>query len=204
MLTGVLAVRAAALAGIAGLVVAGAPPAIVYAIAAADALAFRLHWPFHSALQPELGGHTRGADAANATTTTVENLGTLLGPASAAVLLAAAAVPAVFVALAVLLVAAATVVHGVDPIQPVRSVTRPRDVLAGFAARLGAPAPRLVAGLCLAYTLCLGAVPVPVVVTAIDLLAMGEPGVGSLQAAVGAGGLVALSGRLRSLDATGW
>ena len=198
VLSGVLLTRAAALAAIALLVAVGAPLAAVLAVASADAIAFSLYWPVHSALQPEIARTPDELTAANATTTSVENVGTLVGPAFAGALLAVAPVPSVLIAVAVLLLTGAAAVHGVQATQRRQEVSAStvRGLFEGFIELASQPSPRLVAGIYLTQALCLGAVPVLVVVSAMELLGMGKSGVGSLHAAIGAGGLAGSVGAL--------
>jgi MFS family permease len=198
VLRSVLLTRAAALAGIAVLVAVDAPVASVVALASADAIAFSLYWPIHSALQPEVAGTPDELTAANATTTTVENVGTLVGPAFAGALLAVAPVSSVLVAVAVLLLACAAAVHGLPATQRRQDVSGStlRGLSEGFVVLASQPSPRLVAAIYLAQALFLGAVPVLVVVSSMELLGMGKPGVGSLHAAIGAGGLAGSVGAL--------
>jgi hypothetical protein len=88
-------------------------------------------------------------------------------------------------------------------------------LLAGARAAATTPAPRLLIGTFIIQTGVRGALVVLTVVAAIELLGMGEPGVGMLNAALGAGGFVgavaaiALAGRPRlgpwvSVALTGW
>jgi MFS family permease len=198
VLSSVLLTRAAALAAIAVLVAVGAPVAAVLAVASADAIAFSLYWPVHSALQPEIARTADELTAANATTTSVENVGTLVGPAFAGALLAVAPVPLVLVTVAVLLLTGAAAVHGVPATQRRQEVSAStvRGLFEGFIELASQPSQRLVAGIYLAQALCLGAVPLLVVVSAMELLGMGKSGVGSLHAAIGAGGLAGSVGAL--------
>ena len=106
----VLALRAVTLAGAAVALWVGAPALLVYGLAAADAVVYTLFWPAQSALLPSLAQSPEELTACNVTSTTVENLGTLVGPMLSSVLLLLAGVPSAFAVAAVLLALSAVVV----------------------------------------------------------------------------------------------
>ena len=125
---------------------------------------------------------------------TTENLGTLAGPALGGILLAATDVSLLFAVCAgVYLISAALMAA-------VRVAGEQRDTLAteglagellgGFRALAREPGAAFIIGLFCAQTLVRGALQVFVVVASIQLLGIGESGVGFLTAALGAGGLV--------------
>jgi predicted MFS family arabinose efflux permease len=173
-------------------VAAEAPLAVVYVVAAVDSCVYTLYWPAQSALLPELASTAEELTAANAAATLLENVGTLVGPALAGVLLAVSGPGVVFGASAALTAAAAllaTRIAATRKVVPAEPESTGEALLGGFRLLLADPAPRLVALLYLVHTLCIGALSVLVVVTAIELLGLDDSGVGFLGAALGAGGI---------------
>ncbi|HEX2272969.1 MAG TPA: MFS transporter [Acidimicrobiales bacterium] len=192
VLLAVLLVRAALLSALAWAVAAGAPLVAVYALAAVDSSVYTLYWPAQSALLPELAGSAGELTASNAAATLLENVGTLVGPALAGVLLAVSGPDMVFVASAGLTGAAAlmaTRIEATPKAAPAGTEPAGNTLLGGFRSLLADPAPRLVALLYLAHTVCMGALSVLLVAAAIDLLGLDDSGVGFLGAALGAGGI---------------
>ena len=183
---GVATAAAAVVVGVSG------PPQIVYALAVVSTIAATLFRPAHSALLPSLCRTGYELASANVVRGLLDSLATLLGPLLAAVLLQFTSVAVVFaVAAAASLWAAAlllrvrydapprpsapTETHLVnEAVEGIRAVVRNRDLA-------------LIIGLGAAQTFTRGALTVFTVVVAIDLLGTGEPGVGTLTAAVGAG-----------------
>ena len=207
VLLAVLLARTALLAAIAASLAAGGPVAAVYVLAAADGIVYTLYWPAQSALLPDVATTAQELTASNVAATTVENLGGLVGPGLAGVLLAVAAPWAVFAASALLTAMAAVAMARIPPVAAaVDGGVRPgagSALLAGFGALLGDRGPRLVLLVYLAHTLCLGALSVLVVVVALSVLELGRGGVGFLATVLGFGGLagslaaVGLVGRSR-------
>jgi len=186
---GVATAAAAVVVGLAG------PPQIVYALAALSTIAATLFRPAHSALLPSLCRTGYELASANAVRGLLDSVATLVGPLLAAVLLQFTGVTVVFSfaagaslwAAALLLrlrydapprPSAPTKTHLVnEAAEGIRAVIRNRDVA-------------LIIGLAAAQTFTRGALTVFTVVVAIDLLGTGEPGVGTLTAAVGAGAVL--------------
>jgi MFS family permease len=192
VLAAVLLVRSALLAVLAWAVAAEAPLAAVYVVAAVDSCVYTLYWPAQSALLPELARTAEELTAANAAATLLENVGTLVGPGLAGVLLAVSGPAVVFGASAALTAVAALLATGIAAtrkVGPAEPESAGDTLLGGFRLLLADPAPRLVAVLYLVHTLCIGALSVLVVVTAIELLGLDDSGVGFLGAALGAGGI---------------
>lgn len=194
----VLVARTAILGAVTVVLVFDGPLPVVFGLAALDATVYSLFWPAHSALLPSLASTPERLTAANVSSTTIENLGGLLGPLLSGLALAVST-PAVALALA-----SGTLALSALAIAPVRvaGVAIPDDadgghpLLAGFRVLRRQPEPRLVVLLYLAQTLCLGALGVLVVVVAIDVHDSGEPTVGYLHAAVGAGGMLGALGAM--------
>ena len=186
---GVATAAAAVVVGLAG------PPQIVYALAALSTIAATLSRPAHSALLPSLCRTGYELASANVVRGLLDSVATLVGPLLAAVLLQFTGVTVVFSfaagaslwAAALLLrlrydapprPSAPTKTHlANEAAEGIRAVIRNRDVA-------------LIIGLAAAQTFTRGALTVFTVVVAIDLLGTGEPGVGTLTAAVGAGAVL--------------
>ena len=186
---GVATAAAAVVVGLAG------PVQIVYALAALSTIAATLFRPAHSALLPSLCRTGYELASANVVRGLLDSVATLVGPLLAAVLLQFTGVTVVFAfaagaslwAAALLLrlrydapprPSAPTKTHlANEAAEGIRAVIRNRDVA-------------LIIGLAAAQTFTRGALTVFTVVVAIDLLGTGEPGVGTLTAAVGAGAVL--------------
>ncbi len=188
-------VRGVATAATAVVVGVAGPPQVVYALAVVSTVAATLYRPAHSALLPSLCRTGYELASANVVRGLLDSVATLAGPLLAAVLLRFAGLTAVFAVsagascwAAVLLLrlrydapprpSAPVEVHLVgEAADGVRAVVRNRDLA-------------LIVGLAAAQTFTRGALTVLTVVVAIDLLRTGEPGVGTLSAAVGAGAVL--------------
>jgi MFS family permease len=193
VLTCVGAVRAAMLGCAAAVTATGGPPAATYGFAVVATVAVALYRPAHSALLPALAKSPQDLTSANAVCGMLDSLATLGGPVAAAVLLAASGPAAVFAACAAAsLFAGLSVVALPYDAPPRAAVARApgRDMLQGFTTIAGDRTLSLITGLGVVQTFTRGCLTVFAVVVAIDLLDTGDPGVGVLNAAVGAGGVL--------------
>ena len=185
---------------------AGGPTWLVYVFAGAVALTASMVRPTQSALLPQLARTPEELTAANLVLTTVESSGIFLGPALGGLLLAATNAQTVFAAAAAAFVGGALLLVGIK----VEAVAERKagggfksEFFAGFGAITGDRNLRLIVGLYGAQTLVAGALNVLIVVAALELLNLGQSGVGFLNSAVGVGGLLgalaafALVGRQR-------
>jgi predicted MFS family arabinose efflux permease len=182
--------------GAAGIVVAlDGQVLIVYVLAALSTVAGTLYRPAHSALLPSLCRTGQELTSANVVRGMLDSVATLAGPLLAAVLVKFTGVAVVFAVAAGASLAAAALllrlrydapprpaapggVHLMAEVaEGVRTIVRNRDLA-------------LLNGLDIAQTFTRGALTVFVVVVALDLLRIGEPGVGTLTAAVGAGAVI--------------
>jgi MFS family permease len=182
--------------GAAGVVVAiDAPVVIVYVLAALSTIAATLYRPAHSALLPSLCRTGHELASANVVRGMLDSIATLVGPLLAAVLLEYTDVAVVFAVAGGASLAAAALLLGlrydapprpaaprgvhlvIDAAEGIRAIVRNRDLA-------------LFVGLGIAQTFTRGALTVFTVVVALDLLGTGEPGVGTLTAAVGAGAVI--------------
>lgn len=187
-------IRAAMLAGAAVVTGTAGPPAATYGFAVVATVALALYRPAHSALLPALAHSPADLTAANAVRGMLDSFATLGGPLVAAVLLAVSGPALVFAACSALSLLGGLVVVALryDPppraAAPVRSAGR--GVLDGFATIARNGPLRLITVLGFAQTVTRGCLTVFTVVIAIDLLDTGSPGVGVLNSAVGAGGVL--------------
>ena len=171
-----------------------APPAVVYVLAGVTGATSTIFRPTLAALLPWLSRTPEQLVSANAALTTIESLGTFVGPILGGVVVAAldpGAVFAISAGASVFAVAALAMIrsegeqirqvagHGLfqEAFAGVGVLLRDRD--AGLAVLLGG-----------AQTLVRGALNVIIVVAAERTLHMGDSGVGVLTAAIGAGGVV--------------
>ncbi len=181
--------------GVAGIVVAlNGPVAIVYGLAVLSTIAATLYRPAHSALLPSLCRTGHELASANVVRGMLDSFATLAGPLLAAVLLKFTDVAVVFAfASGASLAAAALVLRLRYDAPPRPSAPRGRllaDAAEGIRAVVRNRDLALFMGLALAQTFSRGALTVFTVVVALDLLRTGEPGVGTLTAAVGAGAVL--------------
>src|SRR5215211_5425220 len=139
-------------------------------------------------------GMCRGGDGRRrAVRGMLDSLATLGGPIVAAVLLAASGPAAVFAACSAASLLAGLVVVALPYDAPPRAETAHgggREMLQGFTTIAADRSLGLITALGLAQTFTRGCLTVFAVVVAIDLLDTGDPGVGVLNAAVGAGGVL--------------
>jgi MFS family permease len=203
VLLAVYLAKFALVAGVGVLVLADAPTAAVFALAAVAAIASAAQRPTLLALLPLLARTPRELVAANVSSSTIEGLGVFVGPAIAGALLAVADPQAVFWTCAGAFVLAAVLISAARTDAPVRAEggEAPLDgLLAGLRTLRAQSEPRLVIGLFGTQTLVRGILNVLLVVAAIELLGLGESGVGWLNSAYGIGGLL---GALAALSLVG-
>ena len=196
VLLGTLALRAAALAGMAAAIAGGAPAAAVFALAAVFTVATTAHKPAQAALLPALAQTPQQLAACNAVWSGIDNAAFLAGSLLGGLLVTVASVEAAFAATALLFALALVPVARIarDPVPGYRARAqglRPwAGVLGGLRDIRADHGLRLVVGFLSVSTLVEGAVDVLVVVVALELLDLGDAGVGWLNAAWGAGGLL--------------
>jgi len=188
-LRGVATAAAAVVVGLSG------PTQIVYVLAVLSTIAATLYRPAHSALIPSLCHTGYELASANVVRGLLDSAATLLGPLLAALLLQLAGVTAVFaVAAGASFWAAVLLVrlHYEAPPRPAAPVESNllRSAADGIRVVSRNADLALIMGLAVAQTLVRGALTVLTVVVAIDLLDTGEPGVGLLNAAIGAGAVL--------------
>jgi MFS family permease len=183
-----------------------ADPLVVYAFSIAATIATTPFRSSQAALTPSLARTPEELTAANAVASGIESVAVFAGPALAGILLAVASTGAVFTITALLIVVSALFVllihmeqverpkHELDP------STIAAERLAGFTTLGKHPSLRVMMVLLTAQTTIFGAVQVFIVVIAIQLLDLGDAGVGYLNAAIGIG---AFAGAVGALSLTG-
>jgi MFS family permease len=186
-----------ALAASAAAFFAGSLP-LVFAFAAVVGLASTLVRPALQALLPSLARTPEELIAANGATSTLEGLGTLVGPLVAGVLISLMDVGLVFIVGAFAFAASAVLlarvrVEGVIRLREAVESTL-RLLLGGFRAAVRRPRLRLVVGLIFAQTFVRGCLNVLIVVAAFRVLDAGASAVGYMTAAIGVGGLLGAIG----------
>jgi MFS family permease len=186
--------RTALILGAAAVALLDAHIAFIYLLTALVGLMQSLFRPTQSALMPSLARSPEELTAANLVLTTIESLGVFLGPAIGGIMLALTGTDVVFATAAIAFLLSATLLAGVRPEREAERRPLPSGLLkesfAGFAtigrdARL-----RLIVGLYGAQTLVAGALNVLIVIVSLELLDMGEAGIGFLNSAIGVGGLI--------------
>ncbi len=193
-LLAMMVVGAVALGGSAAAFAVGAEY-LVFAFAALLGLAVTLIRPALQALLPSLARTPEELIASNGATSTIESLGTLVGPLLAGVLVSLADAGLVFAAGAGAFVLAAAslwrvrVEGRIDLAADDEGGVR-RRVGAGIRTLAGAPRARLVVGLIFAQTFVRGCLNVLIVIAAFDVLDSGGEAVGYMTAAIGVGGLI--------------
>jgi len=187
--------RAGAMAAAALLLAADASIVAVYALAVLATAAFTVFRPVHSALLPSLSMTPLELTSANVVRGLVDSLSTLIGPLAAALVLDVGSPAAAFALVAVLSLWSGTLLLGLSYDVPPRGSPPPMrrivaETLEGFRAIGRYRDAGLLFRLALAQTFTRGCLNVFLVVVALELLETGEPGVGVVTAAVGAGAVV--------------
>lgn len=198
-------VRAVALALAALLLAADTSMVAVYALAVLATAAFTVFRPAHSALLPVLCMTPLELTSANLVRGLIDSVSILLGPLAAALLLAVGSPAVVFAFAAALALCSGLLLLGLTYEAPPRATPEPltrilAETAEGFRALRRHRSAGLLVALALAQTFTRGALNVFLVVVAIELLESGDPGVGLLTAAVGAGAVVGSLGAVVSIS----
>lgn len=188
-------VRGVATGGAALVALQGGSALLIYALAVVSTIAATLYRPAHSALLPSLCHNGFELASANVVRGLLDSAATLVGPLVAAVLLRFTGVDVVFaVAAAASFVAAALLLRlGYEAPPRASAPKRPsllREGLEGLRVVRRSRDLSLILGLAAAQSFTRGALTVLSVVTAIELLGTGEPGVGALMTSVGVGAVL--------------
>jgi len=190
-----------ALAGSAAAAFAG-ERVLVFAFAALVGLSSTLIRPTLQALLPSLARTPEELIASNGATSTIESVGTLVGPLVAGVLVAVGSTGVVFVVgsaallVATALLARVNVKGRITFTASAEEVGARRMAVAGFRAVKNDPNARLVVALITAQAFVRGCLNVLIVVAAFRILHGSAADVGYLTAAIGVGGLIGAFGAM--------
>jgi MFS family permease len=169
-------------------------PALVYVLATLTSIISTAFRPAEASLVPQLAETPDELTAANVTSSTFDSVGAFAGPAAGAILYAAGGPTAGFAGVAVAYIWStlflARIPHTERPAAPEQAHEERAGIAAGLHAVRGEPRLRLIIGLYSAQTLVAGAYGVLVVVVALQLLDLGNSGVGLLQASTGVGAII--------------
>lgn len=188
--------QAAVAAAMAASLMANAPVALVYVLAAVSNSAIALTRPVQAAILPSLSRSPAELTAANVAAGSIENTAILVGPAVAGLVLQGLGPAPVFAGAAAVSMAAALLVAGLPRTAApdrkedgggLRSTVG--EAFAGFAMLARQERPRSVVVLLGSASVLWGALDVLLVILALDQLGMGQSGVGFLNSAIGAGGI---------------
>jgi MFS family permease len=186
--------RTATIAVAAALAFADAPPVSIYLLAGVVGMLQSVFRPTQSALLPLLARTPEELTASNLVLTTIEALGVFMGPAIGGLLLATTSTDTVLAASSIAFLVSALLVSGIRVEREVpQSFAREpwaSRMLAGFSTIWQDASLRMIVLLYGAQTLVAGALNVLIVVSALELLDLGEAGIGFLNSAVGIGGLI--------------
>ena len=191
-------VQVAAMGATGVLLLVEAPAWIVYLGAAVAASSITLTRPIQAAILPSISRTPSELTAANVAAGGIATASMLVGPALAGLALAFTGSATVFLGAAAVELVSAVLVRGIHPIDGDQVLDRPvagwrsalPDALDGLGMLLRERQPRAVLSVLGAAAILWGALDVFIVVLALDVLALGESGVGYLNAALGAGGLL--------------
>ncbi len=195
VLAGTYLIQGGSMAAAAAGLVLDLDPLVVYALAMLTATAVTLTRPVHTALLPEVVDTAEELTAANVTSGTIEGAGTLVGPALAGVLVAIGGPGVAFAASAAALLVSAVLI--VPIVMHTSRGTRPMpepppgallsELSAGLATIRGDARLRALAAILGCSWFLLGALDIFYAVLAIEILGLGQSGVGLLGAATGMG-----------------
>ncbi|MGK2850303.1 MAG: MFS transporter [Candidatus Limnocylindrales bacterium] len=194
------AIRAAAI--VLAIVVIGVdlPIELLYVVVALEAGVGAFSRPLHMALLPAVARTPSQLVGANVASSAAEGLGTFVGPALASLLIVVAGPIASSVAVFAIYLVGVAALLGVQVPAVGRTPATARGALrqmsTGVRALARFPGPRWVV-LDLGFqTFVRGLLTVLVVFASIELLGMGDPGVGTLNAAMGLGGIIGAVGAI--------
>jgi MFS family permease len=200
-LVAVALVGSCALGGSAAAFFLGRNEPVVYALGSVVGISATLFRPALQALLPSLARTPEELIASNGATSTIESLGTLVGPIVAGVLVAVADPGVAFAAAAASALTATLLLTRVrveGRIQPTAAASdgAGRLLLDGFRLVTSAPKPRLIVALTTAQGFVRGCLNVLIVVAVFRVLDAGGAAVGFMTAALGVGGLIGAFGAL--------
>lgn len=195
VLLGVHLSRGALILVVAFAAMADLPAVLVFGAVLFEGIVATLHRASTFAIMPALARSPQELVASNVSISLGEGFGVLSGPAIGGLLVASVGAPIGLVAGAIGFGLAGLAVLGIRPGQrtdlPARSGGRTlRELLAGFGTLREYPHVGLLVGVLASQTFVRGILTVLIVAVAVELLLIGEAGVGYLNSALGAGGLI--------------
>ncbi|HSL76598.1 MAG TPA: MFS transporter [Candidatus Limnocylindrales bacterium] len=209
VLRGTNVIRTVAVIGLVAVAMVEAPLWLMLLLVAVEASAGGFTRPLHMGLLPGVARTPEQLIGANVTSGAAEGLGTFVGPALASVLLVVAGpVEALIAVIAIDVISVVSVARLHVPSvgrsdQPASVRAALAEVPAGVRAVATIPGLSLIIGTLSLQTFVRGLLTVLIVVASIELLGLGEAGVGTLNALIGLGGLfgsvaaITLAGRDR-------
>lgn len=207
VLLGVHVGRGAAIGLAAVAVAVELPAAVVFGCAVVEGMLATLHRPTTMSLLPALARSPDELVGGNVTVSVGEGLGVLTGPALGGALLLVGApwlgfgIPAMGFGIAGASTLAIGRSHSIAPAADIEPGAKLREALGGIRALRADRHARLLVGVVGTQTFVRGLLSVLLVAASVQLLGLGESGVGYLHSAIGAGGfigaMVALSVILR-------
>ena len=189
-------IRAVLTAAIALLVETQAPIIAVYALTVGISIVGTPFRPAQAALTPKLAATPVELTASNAVAGTLESASIFLGPGIGGIILAVSGTAGVFVVCVAAFLWSAALVWSINepPDEPAgedaADAETPSGMLAGFETLAATPALLAVTVTYAAQAMVAGALTVFTVVLAIDVLHLGNAGVGYLDCAFGVGGVL--------------
>ena len=190
------AAQALGMAMLAAALIADAPPLVVYTFAILAAPTFNVTRPTVNVLMPAAVHTPDELTAGNAALGWIENVGAVVGPLIAAVMITfggPGAVVAVFAAgMAVSAWIALPLTRSLPPAEPDQGGSPLADAVTGFRVLARERGTAALVAVLTSQSLFFGAIDVLFVVLAIGELGIGNSGAGILNAAFGAGGLIAV------------
>ena len=195
VLLGIYVIRALLMVAMTAALAADGSRALVFTLAGLAAVAGAPVRPATLSLVPMLARTPRELVATNVSSSTLEGLGTLAGPVVGGVLAATAGVDFAIAVAAAVNVICAMLVSAIRREGEVAGARRRverslrHELLGGVHTLVNEPHPRLIVFLFNSQTMVRGLLNVLLVVASIELLGMGDAGVGWLNAALGAGAL---------------
>ncbi len=189
-----LVIRVLAIVAAAWAIALGAPLWVLILTVVVEAAASALHRPLQMGLQPAVASTPEQLVGANVGSSAAEGLGTFVGPALAGLLLVAGGPLAATIVVVALYAIGLAAIGTLDVPAVGRTAATARVVLGQLSAGVRTVASD--AGLRLLFvgiggqTLVRGLLNVLLVIASIEFLGMGDGGVGTLNAAIGLGGLI--------------
>jgi hypothetical protein len=195
------AAQAVGMGFLAAALLAHAPALVVYVLAVISAPTFNLTRPTMNVVLPAAVRTPDELTAGNAAMGWIESAGVVIGPLTASLVVAFGGAGAVVALFAILMLLAAWIAlpltSSLPPAEAAEEGSPLADVVEGFRQLARERGTAVLVVVLTSQSLYLGAMDVLFVVLAISELGMGDSGVGVLNAAFGAGGLLAVFATLR-------